>query len=62
MLTIAHRLSTVAVCDRILVLAAGGVVEFDTPAALLEREDGHFRTLCEQSGELEHLQQLAARA
>ena len=35
MLTIAHRLDTIADFDRILVLAAGQVVEFGPPQALL---------------------------
>ena len=33
-ITIAHRLNTVADCDRVLVLGEGRVVDFDTPEAL----------------------------
>jgi ABC-type multidrug transport system fused ATPase/permease subunit len=31
---IAHRLSTLDVCDRIMVIADGGLQGFDTPAEL----------------------------
>lgn len=41
-LTIAHRLDTVMDSDRILVLDAGRVVEFDTPETLLGDEDSVF--------------------
>ncbi|GAA6016243.1 hypothetical protein JCM10207_000442 [Rhodosporidiobolus poonsookiae] len=49
-LTIAHRLRIVLTCDRILVLSAGHIVELDTPAALLAKEDGVFRRMWEESG------------
>ncbi|KAJ3287921.1 hypothetical protein HK104_008405 [Borealophlyctis nickersoniae] len=41
-LTIAHRLNTVMDYDRILVLSAGKVVEFDTPLNLLASSGGVF--------------------
>lgn len=50
-LAIAHRLSTVADFDRILVMDDGKAVEFDTPAALMGIEDGIFRGLVEQSSD-----------
>ena len=44
-LTIAHRLNTVLDSDRILVMDAGTVAEFDTPDALLARTGGVLRGL-----------------
>lgn len=41
--------------DRILVLSAGRVVEFDTPKNLLEKKDGVFHNMCKKSGDFEHL-------
>ena len=48
-LTIAHRLNTIMDSDRILVLEAGKVAEFDSPQALLQRDDSLFRQLVEKS-------------
>jgi ATP-binding cassette subfamily B protein/subfamily B ATP-binding cassette protein MsbA len=42
---IAHRLSTVIAADRIAVIDAGELREFDTPSALLARDDGIFSRL-----------------
>lgn len=50
-ITIAHRLNTVIDYDRILVLDAGQVVEFDSPANLLENPNSHFSQLCAETGE-----------
>ncbi|XP_004365809.1 multidrug resistance-associated protein 13 [Capsaspora owczarzaki ATCC 30864] len=44
-LVIAHRIATIADSDRILGLEAGRVVEFDTPAALLQQESSLFGSL-----------------
>ncbi|PPQ68225.1 hypothetical protein CVT26_005758 [Gymnopilus dilepis] len=48
-LCIAHRLRTIISYDRICVLDAGQIAEFDTPARLYEKEDGIFRGMCERS-------------
>ncbi|KAF1811711.1 putative ABC bile acid transporter [Eremomyces bilateralis CBS 781.70] len=56
LLVIAHRLSTVADFDRILVMSEGRSVEFGRPAELLGRgEEGVFRGLVEESGDREVL-------
>lgn len=42
---IAHRLSTVEIADRVLVMDSGRIVEDGTPAALIDTADGRFSTL-----------------
>ncbi|KAJ7477714.1 ABC protein [Mycena latifolia] len=49
LICIAHRLSTILSYDRILVLDAGKIAEFDTPLNLFNKDDGLFRSLCEKS-------------
>lgn len=49
-LTIAHRLNTIIDSDRILVLDAGRVAEYDTPAALLRNQDSIFASLVRDTG------------
>ncbi|XP_043917910.1 multidrug resistance-associated protein 5 [Protopterus annectens] len=44
-LIIAHRLNTVLNCNRVMVLDQGQIVEFDTPAVLLSRENSPFRAM-----------------
>jgi ABC-type multidrug transport system fused ATPase/permease subunit len=46
-LIIAHRLSTVEIADRVLVLSDGRVVEDGTPADLLDQGTGRFAALHE---------------
>ena len=50
MIVIAHRLSTVADFDKILVLGEGRVVEFDEPKVLMERKGAYWK-MVQQSGE-----------
>jgi ATP-binding cassette, subfamily B, bacterial len=42
---IAHRLSTVAIADRVLVLEHGEIVEDGPPAELMARTGGHYASL-----------------
>ena len=49
-LTIAHRIDTVIDSDRILVMDAGRVAEFASPAELLSNDSSIFSQLCRQSG------------
>ncbi|MGE0215308.1 ABC transporter ATP-binding protein [Mycolicibacterium sp.] len=44
-LVIAHRLSTVQIADRVLVLEHGRIVEDGSPAELTGRADGHYAAL-----------------
>ncbi|RXK34944.1 hypothetical protein M231_07815 [Tremella mesenterica] len=48
LISIAHRLQTVAYYDRILVMDAGQVAEYDTPLALFDEPGSVFRSLCEK--------------
>lgn len=48
MFTIAHRIQTVLKCDRILVLDAGRVAEFDTIDNLKQIEGGIFKSIYEK--------------
>ncbi|KAG5362582.1 Metal resistance protein [Yarrowia sp. B02] len=50
-ITIAHRLNTVMDSDRIMVLDAGKVVEFDKPEELLKNKDSLFYGLVNRSKE-----------
>ncbi|KAJ7284591.1 ABC transporter [Mycena rebaudengoi] len=48
-LCIAHRLSTIIAYDRICVLDAGQIAEFDTPSSLFQIPGGIFRGMCDHS-------------
>ncbi|KAK6541507.1 hypothetical protein TWF694_007315 [Orbilia ellipsospora] len=61
-MTIAHRLNTIVDYDRVLVLDHGRVKEYDHPWTLLQKEDGLFRDMCLNSGEMETLEKMAKEA
>ncbi|ORY27673.1 P-loop containing nucleoside triphosphate hydrolase protein [Naematelia encephala] len=48
LLCIAHRLRTIISWDRILVMDAGQIAEFDTPLNLFD-SGGQFRSMCDRS-------------
>ncbi|KAJ3234744.1 hypothetical protein HDU78_005679 [Chytriomyces hyalinus] len=59
-LSIAHRLRTIADYDKILVLEKGRVIQFGTPEELMTRE-GVFKNMCEDSGEFLELLEMARK-
>lgn len=58
-ITVAHRLKTIGDSDKIVVLDAGKLVEYDSPKNLLAKKDGYFKSLVDQSGEKEELYRMA---
>ncbi|KAJ8693740.1 hypothetical protein PTI98_008710 [Pleurotus ostreatus] len=60
-LTIAHRLRTVIDYDRVMLLDAGRIAEFDKPAVLLNDPSSKFYSLCKATGkdEFQVLRRLA---
>ncbi|KAL1861506.1 hypothetical protein VTK73DRAFT_7058 [Phialemonium thermophilum] len=60
--TIAHRLQTIADYDKVLVLDRGELVEFGHPWELMRKRDGLFRSMCDMSGDYEVLARAARKA
>jgi ATP-binding cassette subfamily C (CFTR/MRP) protein 4 len=48
-ITIAHRLNSVADYDKIIVMSRGGVIEQGEPLELLEKQ-GHFAEMTRNTG------------
>jgi ABC-type multidrug transport system fused ATPase/permease subunit len=61
-ITIAHRLQTIIDYDKVLVLDHGRVIEFDHPWELINKENGLFRGMCDNSGNMDVLLDGAKRA
>ncbi|XP_072936017.1 ATP-binding cassette subfamily C member 4-like [Epargyreus clarus] len=63
-LTVAHRLHTVADSDRVIVMEAGQIVECGHPHDLLQNENGHFTKMVQQLGPAseQSLRELARQA
>ncbi|EMD36164.1 hypothetical protein CERSUDRAFT_84254 [Gelatoporia subvermispora B] len=59
LLIVAHRLQTIMDADKIMVLDAGRIVEFDSPRELLKNPQGLLRALVEDSGEKDALFEMA---
>ncbi|KAF7996688.1 hypothetical protein HCN44_002334 [Aphidius gifuensis] len=61
-LTIAHRLNTVMDSDKILVMDAGTVVEFDHPHVLLQNPDGALSSMINETSKADaHVLSLLAK-
>lgn len=58
-ITIAHRLHTVAHADKVLVLDNGRVKEFASPASLMKKEGSAFYGMCKKSGDWDSLWEAA---
>ncbi|KAJ3033620.1 hypothetical protein HDV00_006018 [Rhizophlyctis rosea] len=48
--TIAHRLNTIIDYDRVMVLSAGEILEYDSPKNLLKLEGGKFKAMVDETG------------
>jgi len=61
-ITIAHRLGTIAACDKVAVLDKGELAEFAAPSLLLSDASSRFYAMCEAAGSRANLVKAAAKA
>lgn len=61
-ITIAHRLQTIADYDKVLVLDKGRVIEYGHPWDLMRKVGGNFRSMCDMSGDYDTLAKIAEKA
>mmetsp|Transcript_20847 Transcript_20847/g.62201 ORF Transcript_20847/g.62201 Transcript_20847/m.62201 type:complete len:930 (-) Transcript_20847:24-2813(-) len=61
-ITIAHRLGTIAACDKVLVLDRGSKREYASPSALLADSSSMFYAMCEAAGSRVALTESAKKA
>ncbi|KAJ7596700.1 hypothetical protein C8J56DRAFT_294246 [Mycena floridula] len=59
LLIVAHRLQTIMDADKIMVLDAGRIVEFDSPKELLKLKHGKLRSLVDESVDKDVLHAMA---
>lgn len=60
-ITVAHRLRTIADSDKIVVIQAGKLVEYGSPSQLLEQENSFFRSLAVESNEFDEIRDIAQK-
>ncbi|QRV86038.1 ABC transporter transmembrane region [Ceratobasidium sp. AG-Ba] len=61
LIIVAHQLQTICDADKVMVLDEGKILEFDSPAALLHKQGGAFKSLVDRSGDRQTLYKMAKK-